>query len=48
MITPEIFLILAFCIVGAVWTSYKTWLRSVIEATLTQLEDAGSIEFDGE
>ena len=48
MITPEIFLILAFCIVVAVWTSYKTGLRSGIEATLTQLEDAGIIEFDGE
>ena len=48
MITPEIFLILAFCIAGAVWTSYKSGLRSGIEATLTQLEDAGIIEFDGE
>ena len=48
MITPELFLILSACIVGAVWTSYKTGLRSGIEATLTQLEDAGVIEFDSE
>tara|TARA_Y100001937_G_C6931956_1_gene246418 strand:+ start:221 stop:367 length:147 start_codon:yes stop_codon:yes gene_type:complete len=48
MITPEIFLILASCIVGAVWTSYKTGLRKGIETTLTQLEDAGVIQFDPE
>tara|TARA_B100001094_G_scaffold35532_1_gene29519 strand:+ start:1837 stop:1983 length:147 start_codon:yes stop_codon:yes gene_type:complete len=48
MLTTEIIIGTVFCIVGAVWTSYKTGIRAGIEATLTQLEDAGVIEFDPE
>ena len=48
MIAPEIVLVVMACIVGAVWTSYKTGLRKGIETTLDQLESAGVIEFDAE
>ena len=48
MIAPEIVLIMMACIIGAVWTSYKTGIRKGIEATLDQLESAGVIEFDAE
>lgn len=48
MIAPEIVLVMMACIVGAVWTSYKTGFRKGIETTLDQLESAGIIEFDAE
>ena len=48
MMAPEIVLVMMACIVGAVWTSYKTGLRKGIETTLDQLESAGIIEFDTE
>ena len=48
MMAPEIVLIMMACIVGAVWTSYKTGLRKGIETTLDQLESAGIIEFDAD
>ncbi len=48
MIATEIVLVMMACIVGAVWTSYKTGLRKGIETTLDQLESAGIIEFDAD
>ena len=48
MITIELFIVLAFCICGACWTSWKSGMRRGIETTLDQLESAGIIEFDSE
>jgi len=46
MITLELCIIMAFCIAGASWTSWKSGQRNGIVATLDHLEKAGVIEFE--